>query len=250
MKIAVLIKRVPDTAASIRVAGEGKAIAQDVEWILSPYDEMAVEEALRIKEKLGGNAEVIAITLCAKDAQSHIRLALEMGADRAIQLVEGSGERDALGTARLLADALKAENPVLILAGRAAVDLDQSYVPSAVAAILNIAALSGATKLDIANGKAIARREVEGGYEVISAVLPCVVTAQKGLNEPRYPSLKSKMAAKKKTIEQRPVADSVPKTQLVGYAYPPQRKAGRIVGQGVEAVPALVKILREDIKLF
>lgn len=248
MKIVVLIKRVPDTAASIRVAADGASIAPDVEWIMSPYDEMAIEEAVRIQEKSG--AQVVALTLGPADATSHLRLALEMGADRAIHLVDDQKGRDAWSTACALAQAIKAESPDLVLAGRTSVDLDQSYVATAVAAMLGMPCLNNAVKLDINGNQAVIRREVEGGGETLSADLPCMVTTQKGINEPRFPSIKSKLKAKTKKIETQPAQKFDPKITVKGLAYPPQRKAGRVLGEGVEAVPELVRVLRDEVKLF
>ena len=248
MKILVLIKRVPDTAASIRITGEGTTIAQDVEWVMSPYDEMAVEEAIRVSEKQ--EAEIVAVTLAPADATSHIRLALEMGANRAVHLLDEQADRDAYGVAKALAQIVEQEKPDLILAGRTAVDLDQGFVAPAVAALCGMPFLSNATKLDVAEGTATIRHEVEGGYEVVSAPLPCVVTAQKGINEPRYPSIKSKIKAKRKKVDARPAPHFEPRIILENLSYPPQRKAGRILGEGVEAVGELINVLRDEIKLI
>ncbi len=248
MKILVLVKRVPDTAASIRITGEGASIAQDVEWVMSPYDEMAVEEAVRIKERTG--AEVVAVSLAPEGAVSHIRLALEMGADRAVHLVDSQPDRDAWSTAKALAEVVKEEAPDLVLAGRTAVDMDQSFVAPAVAALLGLPFLSSAVKLDLEGGKAVIRHEIEGGHEVLEAPLPCVVTTQKGINEPRYPSLKSKIKAKKKKVDTRPAPEFEALVKLEALSYPPQRQAGRILGEGVEAVPELVRVLSEEVKII
>ncbi|GAB4160044.1 MAG: electron transfer flavoprotein subunit beta/FixA family protein [Planctomycetota bacterium] len=248
MKIVVLVKRVPDTAASIRIAQTGREIAQDVEWVMSPYDEMALEEAIRIKEAQGG--EVLAVGLSPQGADSHLKLALEMGADRAIHVVENQTDRDMIGVASVLASVIKDESPDLVLAGRTAVDFDQSFVAPAIAAALDMPFLSGAVKVELGGGSVTIRREGDGGTEVLTAALPCVVTAQKGLNEPRYPSLKAKMLAKKKQIAQVNPPATVNIVELVGLEYPPQRKAGRILGEGVEAVPALVNVMRNELKLF
>ncbi len=248
MKIVVLVKRVPDTAASIRILPDGRTIAQDVEWVMSPYDEMAVEEAVRLKEAKG--AEVVAISLGSAGADGHLRLALEMGADRATYLVDSQPDRDAAGIAAALAAAVKAEAPDLVLAGRTAVDLDQGFVAPAVAAMLDMPLLGSAVKLVVDGSTATIKREVEGGTQSVAAQLPCMVTTQKGINEPRYPSLKSKMLAKKKQVTTANAPVVPPMVKLESLVYPPQRKAGRILGEGPEAVPALVKVMREELRLF
>ena len=248
MKILVLIKRVPDTAASIRIEQDEKSIAQDIEWVVSPYDEMAIEEAIQIKEKTG--AEVVTVLLGSDDAKRQLRLSLEMGGDRAIHLLDSQIDRDMWGVAQALAEVVKEEAPDLVIAGRTAVDLDQSFVAPAIAALLDMPYLSSATELVLDDTSAKIKHEVEGGFEIVSADLPCVVTTQKGINEPRYPSLKSKIKAKRKKIEVREAPVFPAKVATLSYSYPKQRQAGRILGEGVEAVGDLVQVLRNELNLF
>ncbi|MDZ7815438.1 MAG: electron transfer flavoprotein subunit beta/FixA family protein [Planctomycetota bacterium] len=248
MKIVVLIKRVPDTAASIRIASDGKSIVQDIELVLSPYDEMAVEEAIQIKENNG--AEVVAVLLGPSDAKPQLRLALEMGADRAIHLVDDEASLDMWGVAKELAAVVEEEKPDLVIGGRTAVDLDQSFVAPAVAAMLDMPYLSAATNLDVDESAATIRHEVEGGYEVLRASLPCVVTTQKGINEPRYPSLKSKIKAKRKKMDVREVGIRDAKVSLEKLEYPPKREGGRVLGEGTAGIEKLVDVLRDEVKLL
>lgn len=248
MRIICCVKRVPSTTANIKVGSDGKSIdPAGVEWILNPYDEFGVEEALKIKDKNPGS-EVIIVSVGPAESSTVIRTCLAMGADRGVLLKDDQPARDPLGVARALADFLKGEKFDLLLFGKQAVDDDNYQVGSMTAALLGIPIATVVTKIELAEGKAHTHREIEGGHENVTLTLPAAFGAQKGLNEPRYPSLKGIMAAKKKPIDEKPAAKSDPVLIVTRLEPPPARPPGRIVGKGVEAVPELVKLLREEAK--
>jgi electron transfer flavoprotein beta subunit len=257
MKIVVCIKQVPDTATQVKIAGGGKAIETGgITWIVSPYDEFAVEEALRIKEKRG-QGEVVAISLGPDRVKEALRSSLAMGADRAIHLNDPAwGEADTLTTARALAGAIKQEGPALVLCGRQAIDDDMGAVAAQLAELLGWPCASWIMEEAVdADAKSIrVGRQVEGGLEVFDLPLPAVVSAQKGLNEPRYPTLKGIMGAKRKEIKDLKAGDvglaaEAPQLALVGLEALPPRPPGRIIpGDVPVAVKELVRSLREDAK--
>src|SRR5437016_5413463 len=257
MKILVAVKQVPDTATQVKVAGDAKSIeTAGITWIVSPYDEFAVEEALRIKEKRG-QGEVVAVTLGPDRAKETLRSALAMGADRAIHVNDPAFERaDTLTTARALAAVVKQEAPALALFGRQAIDDDMGAVAAQVAELLGWPSLYWIMEETVgADGQTIrAGRQVEGGLEVFDAPLPCVLAAQKGLNEPRYPTLKGIMGAKKKEIKDLKASDlglaaEPPQLSIVTLEALPPRPPGRVIpGDVPTAVKELVRSLREEAK--
>ncbi len=248
MNIAVLVKLVPDTEATIKIDADRRKIAAgEINFVLNPYDEYAVEEGLRQREKSGG--QVTVVSLGGDEALKALRNALAMGVDEAIH-VKSSGGLDMLGTAKALADALRDRGYDLILAGKQAVDDDCGAVGAMVAEFLEIPHVSTVIKLDVDGGKLTAVREIESGTEIFEASLPALITAQKGLNEPRYSSLKGIMASKKKVIVEIEATASVAKIEVITLTYPPQRPPGKIVGQGVDAVPELVRLLKEEAKVL
>ncbi|MGQ9631769.1 MAG: electron transfer flavoprotein subunit beta/FixA family protein [bacterium] len=250
MNIVVCVKRVPDTEAKIRIGKDGKTVnPEGAEYTLNPYDEYAVEEALRIKERSGGG-RVTVISLGPGDSASAIRSALAMGVDGAILLRAEGHWGDASSTASALAEALKGMEFDLLLFGKQAVDDDDAQVGPRVAQILGIPCVTVVTKLEIAGGRAIAERETETGKEVVEVSLPAAFTAEKGLNEPRYASLKGIMAAKRKPIEEREASVIPAKVEVLKLEYPPTRPPGRVVGEGAEAVPELVRLLREEARVI
>ncbi|MFH1624765.1 MAG: electron transfer flavoprotein subunit beta/FixA family protein [Pseudomonadota bacterium] len=264
MNVVVCMKQVPDTESVIKVKPDGTDIMKDdLKYIMNPYDEYAVEEALRIKEKFGGTVTILC--LGPSRAVESIRTGLAMGADQAIQLDDPAFEGgDAFATAKVLAEGLKGVEYDLILCGKQAVDDDLSQVGASLAELLGLPQVSLIQKLEIADDKksATVHRQVEGGIEVLQVTLPALLTAQKGLNEPRYASLPGIMKAKKKPFDVKNLAalglsaDSVgcfgSKTMITKYTPPPQRAPGRIVeGEGPqETVPKLVKLLREEAKII
>jgi electron transfer flavoprotein beta subunit len=250
MKIVVCVKQVPDTETRIRIAGDKKSVdPTDFNWILNPYDEYAVEEALQIKEK-NGDSTVTVISVGPERVTSALRSGLAMGADEAILIKTEDVPMDTSMAAKALADVLKDMAFDLLLCGKQAVDDDSQHVGPMVAEMLDLPCVTAITDLTLENGKAIAKREIEGGTEVVESSLPAVMTAEKGLNEPRYPALRGIMMAKRKTIEEKTVELNAAQTRVVNLEYPPSRKGGRIVGEGPDAVAELVRLLREEAKVI
>jgi len=250
VKIAVCVKRVPDTEARIKIDAGGKAIDEaGVKFVLNPYDEFAVEEGLRRRDADGGG-EVVVVSVGGDASLETIRTALAMGADRGVLLKTDVVSIDPLPVARALADELRAGGYDLIVFGKLAVDDSHHATGVMVAELLGLPAVSAVASLELAGGKATAEREIEGGIEIVEVPLPAVLTADKGLNEPRYPALKGIMAAKKKPMEVKPVTLAAAGLAVVELGYPPERQAGRIVGEGADAVPALVAALRTEAKVL
>jgi len=246
VKIAVCMKQVPDSETKIVIKEGGKWIDDTgVNYIINPYDEFAIEEALRIQEKAGG--EVIAVSLGPDRSINAIRTALAMGVHSGIH-IKTSTMYIGLSAAKLLAEALKPLNADLILFGKQAIDDDNMQIGPMVAELLNLPAVTVVSKLTITHTGGTAEREIEGGKEIIEFSLPAVVTAQKGLNEPRYPSLKGMMMAKSKPITSLTPAEIVSGITIIGIEYPPKRQAGKIFTTGADAVPDVVRLLREEAK--
>lgn len=249
MKIAVCIKRVPDTETRIKIGANGKSIDESgVKFVLNPFDEYAVEEALKIKEQSGG--EVVVVCLGSDASQETIRNALAMGADSGVLLRARALPLDPLVIARALAAELEQGAFDMILFGKLAIDDYSQAVGTMVAELLGLPSVSAVNRLEVTDDRATAQREVEGAVEVVEFSLPAVVTAEKGLNEPRYPALRGIMLAKKKPLEIKEVDLDPGGIEVVDLALPPERKAGRIVGEGPEAVPALVDALRNEAKVI
>jgi len=250
MKIAVCIKRVPDSETRVKIAADGKSLDEaGVKFVLNPYDEFAVEEALRRKEA-AGTGEVAVFSLGPAAAQETIRTALAMGADRGVLLQTDKIPPDPFEAAKLLAAELRGSSWDLILFGRMAIDDYNTQVGPLVAELLNLPCVTAVAHLEIQGTKGVAEREIEGGIEVVDFPLPAVLTADKGLNEPRYPALKGIMAAKKKPLEVKPVQPGTGTLEIVALTPPPERKEGKIVGEGAGAVGELVRLLREEAKVL
>ena len=249
MKIVVCMKRVPDTEARIRIAGNGESIdPSGLKFVVSPYDEFAVEAALRLKEA-AGDGEVVAVTLGEAAAGEQLRSVLAMGADRAVRL-DGTPSLDGLAVARALAAELKEQEPDLILCGMKAADDDGQQVGPMLAELLDRPCVTVVSDVEVHEGVVVAHREVEGGVEVVEVPLPALLTITKGPHEPRYPSLKGIMAAKRKPMEEKPALTVEPRVRVRGYREPPPRPEGRIVGEGPDAVPELVRLLRDEAKVL
>jgi len=248
MKIAVCISHVPDTSTRVKIGADGKSIdPSEVAYTINPYDEFAVEEALKTKEKVGG--EVIVISLGSDANKESIRKALAMGADEGI-LLKKEGYFDSFSVANSLADEIKAQNCELVFFGKQSVDYDNSITGQLTAELLGYSCVSVVVKFTLDNIKIIAEREIEGGREIVETELPAVITAQKGLNEPRYASLKGIMASKKKVIIEKPAMEFNNLTEIINLSLPPSKQPGRIVGTDASAVPELVRLLREEAKVI
>ena len=248
MKSIVCVKRVPDTEARIRIAGDGSSIdPSGVKFVLNPYDEFAVEAALKHKEA-AGQGEVTVISVGEASSAETLRTALAMGADNAV-LLKADRTPEGLAAARVLAEEIKGREYDLVLFGMKAIDDDLQAVGPMVAELLGIPAATAVTEFSAEGGKITAHREIEGGHEVVELRTPCVITLTKGAYEPRYASLKGIMAAKKKPLEEKPASVEQAGAQA-SLAYPPERQAGRIVGEGPDAVPELLRLLRTEAKVI
>jgi electron transfer flavoprotein beta subunit len=259
MKIIVCVKQVPDTETRIRINPQGSGIVEtDVNWIVSPYDEFAIEEALRIKEAKGG--EVVLLGLGPDRVQAALRNGLAMGADSAVHLKDPGFEAlDSLGTARALAAAIRGLAPFdLVLTGQQGVGGDHSQTPGLLGELLDLPQVTVAVKVQVSEGKATVEREVEGAREIWETSLPAVISAQKGLNEPRYASLKGIMAAKKKPIETKDAAalglDAAalaPKVTVGALELPPPRPPVKMIeGDVATQTRELIRLLHEEAKVI
>lgn len=249
MNITVCIKRTPDTETRVRVASDGTSIdPSGVKYIVSPYDEIAVEAGLRMREA-AGDGEVTVVTLGEASASEQLRSALAMGADKAV-LLEGEAGMDGLATAKGLVAELSEHDAPLILFGVKASDDDQQQVGPMVATLLGRPCVTAVSSFELDGDRVRCRREVEGGTEVVEAQLPAVITVTKGEFEPRYASLKGIMAAKRKPLEKKSAALPAAGVTLVDLELPPARPDGRIVGEGPDAAAELVRLLREEAKVL
>lgn len=248
MKIVVCVSLVPDSTTKVKIGASGKSIDETgVTFIINPYDEFAVEEAVQLKEKNGG--EVIAISVGTDRSKEAIKKAFQMGADRGILLKSGAADFDSFSVAKNLAETIKELNPDVILFGKQSIDFDGSIVPGMTAELLGLPVVNVVTKLELNGNEAAAEREIEGGKEVVKTSLPAVFGAQKGLNNPRYPNLKSIMASKSKPIEEKPY-QTYGMTELTGMSLPDSKGSGKIFTDGVQNVPELVRLLREEAKVI
>ena len=250
MKIAVCIKRVPDMDVRFKIAPSGKAVDETgLKFDISDFDGYAVEAALLIKEARN-EGEVVAISLGADVVQETLRKAMSMGVDRAVQLKHDGAPVDSYAIATALAAELKDGGYDLIMFGRMSIDTAHGAVGVMVAEILGVPCVTAISKLEFDGKTAKMRRELEGAYELIECPLPAVVTIDEGIARPRYPSLKGIMAAKKKPMETKPVQLPEQRLALDAMALPPERSAGRIIGEGSAVVPELIRLLKEEAKVL
>ncbi len=249
MKIFVCVSIVPDSTTKVKISETKKAIDESgVSYIINPYDEFAVEEALKLKEKNGG--EVTAISFGTDKAKDAIKKAFQMGADKGVLIKSGSNDFDSFTVAKNLAEYIKNQNPDIILLGKQSIDFDGLLVPSMLAEMLDLPSVSVVVKLNIENGKVIAEREVEGGKEIIESKLPLIIGTQKGINEPRYPNLKSIMASKSKPIEELQATYSGNMVEVTEMKLPAVKSSGKIFTNGKDDVSELVRLLREEAKVI
>ncbi len=257
MKIAVLVKQVPDTETKTKISGDGKSIERaEIKYILNPYDEFAVEQALKTKEAAGG--EVIVLSLGPDRAIEAIRTALAMGADRAIHVKADEDSLDSYAAALAIANALKAETPDLIFCGKQAIDGDCAQVGPMVAEFLNIPQVTVVDHFELGADKqsATLHRAAGGGSTEIYAVhFPVLVSCDKGLNTPRYASLPGIMKAKTKPVAAKSATELLggegTLIELSSYEAPPPRPAGRILsGELSDQAKEVVRLLREEAKVI
>jgi electron transfer flavoprotein beta subunit len=257
VKIAVCIKRVPVMDGRFTIAAGGAVLDETgLKYDVNDFDLWAVEAALQLKEKAvqggagGAGGEVVVISLGPDAVQEQIRKALSMGADRGIHLKTAAVPPDPLVVARALAGAVEGQGYDLVLFGRVAVDGSNGATGAMVAQLLDLPCVTAVSKLEIANGRGRAQRELEGAQEIVEFPLPAVLTIDEGLNKERLPSLKGIMAAKKKPLEIKPVTLTEPRVSVRRLELPPERSAGRIIGEGVAAVPELVRLLQTEAKVL
>jgi electron transfer flavoprotein beta subunit len=260
LNIFVFVKRVPDTESKIKINHETNSVIEEgLNFVLSPYDEYAVEEALQIREAKGGKVTVFSVG--PDEAKTILKKCLAMGADEAVLIKDDTGETfDALRTAKIISHMLKTKHTEfdLLLFGKQSVGADSAQVPSMVAAMLDLPQVNVVTKLEIEGNAGSAFREIEGAREKVSFALPAVISAQKGLNEPRYETLKGIMAAKRKeipviTLEELGIQpdDLAVKLQMIKMESPPVRESGKIIeNEPGEAARKLAEFLRQDAKVI
>ncbi len=250
MKIAVCIKRVPDTELRFSIGSDGKSLDQaGLKYDLSDFDGYAVEVALRLVEQAGGG-EVAVVCLGPDAVQETMRKAISMGADRGIHLRADTIPFDGLSVAHALAAELKDGGYDLVLFGRMATDSAAGVVGPMTAQLLGLPCVTAISHLDIADGRGTARRELEGVAEVTTFPLPAVLTIDEGIARARLPSLKGIMAAKKKPIETREAHLGEVRLTVESMALPPERTGGRIIGEGPDAVPELIRLLQTEAKVL
>ena len=264
MKLVALIKNVPDTEAKIKINADGSGIeTQGVKFVMNPYDEFAVEQALLIKEALKDDTTVTVISLGPERVVESLRTALAMGADDAIHLEDAAFEGgDSQANARVLAEVLKTISPDLVFCGRQGIDYDAAQTPVAIAEYLGIAQALVAVEFSLSDDKktATVTRRVEGGDEIVELTLPALVSCEKGLNEPRYASLPGIMKAKKKEIKKITLADvgleagqvgaAGAQSRIVAFRPLPERPPVKMIeGEVGDQAKELVRLLREEAKV-
>ncbi len=249
MKIIVPIKRVVDYNVKVRPLGDQSDVdLNNVKMAMNPFCEIAIEEAVRLKES-GTASEVVAVTVGKSDSQEQLRTALALGADRAI-LVESDSLLEPLGIAKALANVIEAEAPQLVILGKQAIDGDNNQTGQMLAALLNYSQATFASEVVIDGDSASVTREIDGGLQTIKVSLPAIITTDLRLNEPRYASLPNIMKAKKKELDIKTVAemgiDTSPRMELLSVELPPTRQEGI----KVESVEELVSKLTNEAKVI
>jgi electron transfer flavoprotein beta subunit len=248
MNILVCISQVPDTTAKIQVSGDGKSIEKTgIKFILNPYDEFAIEEGLRLRERFGGT--VTALTVGPETSKEILRTALAMGVDKA-GIVKTDDILDSYNVAENIAGYAKSISPDLVIFGRQSIDFDSSGMAPMVAEMLDLPSISVVSSWNIENNAITAERDIEGGKEVITCSIPCVISAQKGLNDPRYPKLPDIMKAKSKPIEEIASCHGSALVSLTSMALPSSKRVGMIVGDSEVEISSVVTALHEQAKVI
>ncbi len=250
MKIAVCMKRTPDSESRFKIAASSTAIDETgLKFDMDDFAGYAVEAALQLNEKAGGG-ETVVYAVGPDNVQETLRKAMSMGVDRAVHLKADAVPVDGIAVAKALAAELKTGGYDLILFGKHAFDSSAGVVGTATAELLGLPCITAASQLSVDGGTGSARRELEGAAEILSFPLPAVVTIDEGVARPRYPSLKGIMAAKKKPMETKPAQLGSARVTIQKMELPPERPAGRIIGEGSAAVPELVKLLQNEAKVL
>jgi electron transfer flavoprotein beta subunit len=248
MNILVCISQVPDTTTKIAVGTDGKTIEKSgVKFILNPYDEFSIEEGLRLREKFSGS--VTALTVGGDSAKEILRTALAMGVDKAV-IVKDDSREDSFSVSVNIAEVAKTLQPDVVILGRQSIDYDSFGMASMVAELLDMPSISVVSKWTIEGNSVVAERDIEGGKEVVETTLPCVISAQKGLNDPRYPKLPDIMKAKSKPIEERASVATSARTQTLSMELPQSKRIGKILGDTDADISELVRLLHEEAKVI
>jgi electron transfer flavoprotein beta subunit len=249
VKIAVCIQRTPDSESRFKVAASAAGIDETgLKFDLDDFAGYAVEAALQLNEK-GGGGETVVYAVGPDSVQESLRKAMSMGADRAVHL-KADAVADGIAIARALAAELKGGGYDLVLFGKHSFDNSAGVVGTATAELLGVPCVTAASELSVSGGKGVARRELEGAAELVEFPLPAVVTIDEGVARPRYPSLKGIMAAKKKPLESKPAQLGAVRVTISRMELPPERPAGRILGEGTAAIPELVRLLQNEAKVL
>jgi len=250
MNIVACMKRVPTTEAQAKIDADGKGLdPAGLQYMISFYDEIAVEEAVKTKEAKGG--EVTVVSIGPAETTKELRECLAKGGDKAALLVDPDwASRDARSTAKLLVAKIRSLGAEVVFMGRVATDRDNSAVGPMVATYLGWACVTDVVELELNEGGGVAKRESEAGVETVEFSLPAVITCDKGLNEPRYAGLKGIMGAKKKPLEESPCGDMPNQAAVRVLELPPERNEGKIVGTGVDAVAPLIELLRNEAQVL
>lgn len=249
MKIIVCVSLVPDSTTKVKISENSKSIDDNgVAYVLNPYDEFAVEEALQLKEKNGG--EVIALTYGTDRSKEALKKSFQMGADKGVLIKAADNNYDSFSAAKNLSDFIKGQNPDLVIMGKQSIDFDGQLLPSMISELTGLPSTSVVVKLDVNDRSITAEREIEGGKEILLLSMPAVIGVQKGINEPRYPNLKSIMAAKSKPIEEMAATYSGNAVNTELMKMPPAKTSGKIFDNGKDGVPELVRLLREEAKVI
>jgi len=248
MNVLVCISRVPDTAAKINVGSDGKSLERSgIKFIINPFDEFAIEEGIRLKEKNGASTTVI--TVGSPDSKDILRTSLAMGIETAV-LIKSDENADTFSVANDIANYAKETKPDLILMGKESIDYNSYQMASLLGGLLDTASISVVSKLSIDGEKINAERDIEGGKEIIESSLPCIISVQKGINEPRYPKLPQIMKAKKKPIDERNSSNTANRVEILSMEIPSSSRVGMIVGDSDSDMNSIVKALHEDAKVI
>ena len=250
LDIIVCIKRVPDTEARVKIAGDGKTLdPSGVQFIMAPYDEIAVEKALQLKEA-SGEGTVTVVTVGPAEATKELRTALAMGADAAVHATTSAPMPDAMATAKALHGVLDGRACDLVLCGRQATDVDDAAVGVMLAALLDLPCVTLVSTVDVDGSTVKVSREIEGETEILEISTPCVLTAQKNLADPRYPGLKGIMAAKKKPLESTEAAAPESTSEVHSLSLPPARSEVTFIEPTADGMQTLLTALRNDKKVL
>ena len=250
MQIVVCAAITPSTDTRVKIASDGQSMdLSEAKFEIGPYDEFALEEAIRIKEA-AGEGEVIVVTVGDEKKKEELKKCLARGGDRAVLLKTDASDCDSAQIADLLTAWLQDQDAQIVFFGKQTVDGGNSQVPNLVACALDMPAVTKISSLTFDGDSFTAEREIEGAIEVIRGSLPAVFSAEKGLNDPRYPSLKGIMAAKRKPMDEIDVTPGERRVSVTGLSLPPERPAGRIIGEGVAAVSELTDLLKNEAKVL